>query len=199
MTTYPLTIPTSPGFTDVQIDLLRVTALSQSPYSLSQQAYEHPGAMWEANVSLPPMSRAQAGAWQAFIVSLHGRRGTFLMGKAAETSIRGTASTVLANGSASARATSMTVDGMGSGGTLKAGDYFEIASHLYMTAADVTANGSGQATLTFEPGLRNDVADNTSLVLTNPQGTWRLTADNVGWTINAARNYGISFSCIEAL
>lgn len=199
MTTYPVTPPSTPGFTQCTMRLVRATSMSESPYSFQQQVYEHFGARWEADCQLPPMSRAQAADWQAFMLSLRGRSGTFLMGKTAEASPRGTATAAVTNGAAFVRAATLVVDGMGNAKTLLAGDYFEIASHLYQIIQNVTSDASGNATLTFEPFLRANVADNTALVLTNPKGLWRMTDDRASWNMDAAMTYNMNYSCVEAL
>jgi hypothetical protein len=51
-------------------------------------------------------------------------------------------------------------------GTLKAGDLVKFAhSKVYMIVADVTADGSNEATLTIEPPLREALADNALVSL----------------------------------
>lgn len=65
---------------------------------------------------------------------------------------------------------SLTIDGATANvtGWLKAGDYFEVNGELKMLTADVNTNGSGQATLTFKPALRESPADNTAITVLNP-------------------------------
>lgn len=65
--------------------------------------------------------------------------------------------------------TSIPVDGMTTTtGTYKAGDIVTFAGHTqtYAIASDVTANGSGQVTLTISPPLKAAVADNAAVTLT---------------------------------
>ena len=68
--------------------------------------------------------------------------------------------TVLVNGVHAVGDTTITVDAMT--GTLKAGDFIKFAGHdkVYMVVADVTADGSNEATLTIEPPLLTALADN---------------------------------------
>ena len=49
-------------------------------------------------------------------------------------------------------------------GTLKAGDFVKFAhDKVYMVVADVTADGSNEATLTIEPPLITALADDSSV------------------------------------
>lgn len=198
MTSYPVAIPTSPGFQKVIVNLQYATSMTQSPFSGAQQSYDFGGSWWQAQCTLPPMSRAQAGQWKAFLLSLHGNYGTFTMGKAVDALPMGTATAATNNGGTVIRSNTMIVDAMGASKTLLRGDYFSVSNYLYMIIADVTANGSGQATLTFEPALRTAVADNTNLTLSSPQGTWRMAASDTGWTDDQMQTTGITFACLEA-
>ena len=75
--------------------------LSKSPFTGSQQTAEFDHRLWTVDLSLPPMKRAEAVEWQAFLLQLHGRRGTFLLGDPDAASARGSASgAILTNGSA---------------------------------------------------------------------------------------------------
>ena len=72
--TYPLTMPTSPAFTDTTFSLQRQVGINSSPFTGNQQVYEHSMALWKAVVTLPPMKRDQAGQWHSFFMKLHGIR-----------------------------------------------------------------------------------------------------------------------------
>lgn len=193
---YPLTIPNQ-EFASMSMRLVRATGFNESPFTFSQQVYQHSGAQWQAEVSLPPLTYAEAREWESFFISLRGRRGTFLMGNPAVTSPQGTVSTAVLSGAASANDTSITVDGMTSGDTILAGDYFQLDNHLYMSVEDTTFT-AGSGDIIFEPPLKADQADNTALTLANPKGLWRLSSDEFGWNINSASIYGFTFACVEA-
>ena len=59
---------------------------------------------------------------------------------------------------------------------MRAGDPFDVNGELKICAADVTSNGSGQATVEFFPELRSAPADNALLDLTDPSGVFRIPA-----------------------
>ena len=89
--------------------------------------------------------------------------------------------TLLVNGSHSAGDTTIAIDAFaGDGaGRLKAGDFISFASHtkVYMCVADVTADGSNEATVTIEPPLLVALADDSVVTYDNVPFTVHLTND----------------------
>jgi hypothetical protein len=178
--------------------------MSASPFSGQQQVYKHSGAYWTASVTLKRMTRAEAEYWICFFLKLNGRYGTFLMGDPAGATGRGTlGGTPLANGAQAAGSQSLVTDGWTAGATILAGDYLQAGSgttsRLYKNLSDVTANGSGQATLDVFPPLREALADNAAITKANAVGTWRLADNEMPFSIDEAKLYEMSFDCIEAI
>lgn len=78
--TYPLNTPTNIGIANITLMAENAVAVSQSPFTFAQQIVAHPGQRWAASISLPPMKRQDAENWIAFLLSLKGQVGTFLLG-----------------------------------------------------------------------------------------------------------------------
>lgn len=95
--TYPLSPPTNIGIANIILSADNATAISQSPFTFSQQVIKHQGERWRASVSLPPMKAVDAEYWVAFLLSLRGQYGTFRLGDPNYTSPRGTALTTKKN------------------------------------------------------------------------------------------------------
>ena len=185
----PLSFP-NVGIQSMSMRLRRVVAVAESPFTLDTQVYTHQGARWEAEISLPPLTHAEAKSIEGFIVGLKGREGTFTFGNPLDTS-------TLSNNtvsSAAIRAESFT---LGSGtAAVSAGTYFELNSFLYLVTSDKAA---GATTLNFQPPLRSAVTSSLVVKYNLPTTTWRMSANDFGWSINEASIYGFSFSCVEAL
>ena len=101
------------------------------------------------------------GELMAFIVKQRSGKENFTIIPPEVEDARGNVSgTVLVNGVHAVGDTTITVDAMT--GTLKAGDFIKFAGHdkVYMVVADVTADGSNEATLTIEPPLLTALANN---------------------------------------
>ena len=201
---YPLTLPTVTGIKTQNWAMERVVAVTESPFTNQEQVFEHEGAQWKATFTLPPMKKESASVWLAFLMSLRGRRGTFKIGDQDRKTIQGTATgTVLVRGAAQT-GNAINLDGFTASraNVFLAGDYIQINSYLYMVSANVTANGSGEATVYVEPSLRTGIEainDNTTVIYSNTTTVMRLDTNFTNWDSNHVSVYGISFSCSEAL
>lgn len=203
--TYPLALPSAPGFRTSRFEASNVVGMTASPFTYSQQVYVHQGARWAATLTLPPMKRAQAAAWCAFLVSLRGSYGTFLLGDPDAKTPQGVATgTPLVNG-ADQTGSQLVTDGWTAGqtGILKAGDYLQLGSgatsRLHMVLQDADSDGSGNATFDIWPPLRESPANNDPIVVSQTQGVFRLSTPDVGWDANEISVFGVSFAAIEAL
>lgn len=191
--TYPLAFPTHTGVRSIELRASNSVSFSQSPFTFQGQALHWGGEMWMLDVTLPPMKRADAEVWVAWLTSLRGRYGKFYAGDASTSSIRGTATVVTVSGSAGSSSLTVT-----SNGTLKAGDMIQIGDGADATLHKVLADLNGSGTLEVWPAIRKD-RTNTSVVLTAAKGVFRLASNETSWSINEASFYGISFSAMEAV
>ena len=183
-------------------------AVSESPFSYSQQVYKHQGMRWEADITLPPMKRDTAEQWTSFLLRMRGRYGTFLLGDPNGATPRGSAATTpgtpLVNGG-SQTGENLNIDGcpVSETGYLKAGDYIQLGSgataRLYKVLEDVDTDASGQATLNIFPNLRSSPSDDATVVVSDAKGVFRLSDSAMSWDINNASIYGVTFGAVEAL
>jgi hypothetical protein len=189
----------------MELRATNAVTVERSPFTYASQAQASAGQMWQADVSLPPMIRADAEQWVAWLVSLRGSFGTFTMGDPIGATPRGAiGGTPLVNG-ASQVGEDLAIDGCTANvtGWLRAGDYVQLgaasSATLHKVLADVNTNASGQATLLLWPHIRTAPANNATVVVTNTVGRWRLASNESSWSVNEASIYGISFSCMEAI
>lgn len=203
---YPLSLPSQLAFSRVTFRARSAVGVSQSPFTFAQQVYAHQGDLWEADLELPPMTRAYAEDWLAFLLALNGREGTFLLGDTLYTTPRGIATgTPLVKGASQTGRTLIT-DGwtISTTGILKAGDWFQLgtgsSSRLHKVVQDADANGAGEATLEIWPRLRSSPADNAALTTAAPKGLFRLASNVRAWSLDVGQLIsGFSFSAVEAI
>lgn len=202
--TYPLNMPSS-GIKSVRITPISVVSESRSPFTLAQQVQEHQGQLWQAEILLKPMKRANAEEWISFLLKLNGKRGTFLLGDPAGTTPRGLATgTPLVNG-AGQTGNSLVTDGWTASQTniLRAGDYIQLgtgsSARLYKNLEDVNSDGGGNATLTIWPNLRSSPGDNSAIVTASAKSNFRLATNEMAFDISDAMIYGIAFPATEAI
>lgn len=202
--TYPLSLPANVGGpAQIMISAENVVSQSSSPFTFSEQTYVHAGKRWLASVTLPPMKRERAEPWIAFLMSLKGRQGYFLLNDPNAINPQGSVSgTVLVSGGSQTGST-LVVDGVAPNlsNAFKAGDYIQLGSgasaRLHKVLADASANSSGIVNLEIWPDLRESPSDNAVVTYVSACGLFRLTGNVTSWNINQISSYGITFDCAE--
>lgn len=206
---YPRTFPTHKGVRGIHIRQRKVVGVSTAPSSLIAQTYEWPGERWEADFTLPPMSRADGEAWIAWLISLRGPVGSFLMGDPAGATARGSAAgtpgTPQVNGAQSARARTLDIKtGLGTvSNYLRAGDWISLGTgssrRLHKVLADASLS-SGNVTLDIWPSLRANVSNNDTVYVANATGRFMLAGNPTEYDIDVASLYRPNtIACIEDL
>jgi len=133
---------------------------------------------WAFTISVITSTRATAyGELMAFMVKQRSGKENFTVVPPEIEDARGNISgTVLVNGVHAVGDTTIAVDAMT--GSLKAGDFLKFAhDKIYMVVADVTADGSNEATITIEPPLTTALADDSSVTYDDVAFTVHLTND----------------------
>lgn len=188
---YPLALPTHTGFSDVELRAKNAVAYSRSPFTFAGQAFAYSGQMWQADITLPPMRRSDAEQWIAWLVSLRGQLGTFLLGDKISCEPRGTATSATISGSAGDNSVTVVMTG-----TLLAGDYLQLGSNGSATLHKVLQDQNGNGTLEIWPAIRTNQST-SSATLSSAQGLFMLSTNEQSWSISNAAVYGISFSAME--
>ena len=199
---YPLTLPTT-GIASIEWESGDNVAISASPFTNYEQVHRHPGHDLSAVVTLPPMKQVDAEIWIAWLRSLRGVEGTFLMGGPLKTSPLGSAGGTPLVAGADQVGDSIDIDGaaLSQTGWLKAGDYINLGAAAdgawHQVLVDVDTNGSGEATIDVWPSINIAPADNDPIVTSNTTGIFRLATNKINWSVNNASIYGISFSVTQ--
>ena len=137
---------------------------------------------WAFTISIITSTRSTAyGELMAFIVKQRSGKENFtIIPPELEDSRGNETGSVLVNGNQSAGDTTIAMDGFaGDGaGRFKAGDLIKFASHdkIYMVVTDVTSS-SNAATVTIEPPLIADIANDSAVTYDNVPFTVHLTND----------------------
>jgi hypothetical protein len=77
------------------------------------------------------------------------------------------------------------------------GDYLGILNRLYQVTAQVDSDGSGHASISIWPSLRDTLSDGTAINLVNTFGVFRLSSNKRQWHASPRQLTQISFSAIE--
>ncbi len=169
--------------------LLSNTQRFTSPLNGAVQTIELPGARWACSFGYETLLNADAAALQSFLAQLRGMANRAAIYYFARQQPLGVASgTPVVNGGGQTGA-SLNTAGWTAGvaGILKAGDFFGVNGELKMSIADASSNGSGVATIQFEPPLRASPPSGIALALnrptclmipTEPRSEWHIRAGN---------------------
>jgi hypothetical protein len=202
---YPLTMPTNFGMSKIELRAINAVAYSQSPFTFVGQVHAYAGQTWQADITLPNMKRDYAEEWVAFLVALRGHFGSFYLSDPLGKVARGTPTgTPLVNGAGQTGGT-LLLDGATPSvtGWLKAGDYIQLGSssgsrlHKVLLSAD--SDGSGNVTLELWPHMRAAPAGDSTVVVNNAKGLFRLSSNEQAWSINEISSYGITFGAMEVV
>jgi len=195
--------PTSPVASDAQIGSEQNTIVSVTT-SGRVQTRQIDGQKFTITLDYAPMTRANFAPIKAFLMKQRSRLNTFTIIPPVVSNAQGVATgTISVDGAISAGSTTCTIDGMtvSTTGILKAGDYFRFTGQekVYMAVEDLDADGTGSGTLTFEPPLRSDVANDVALVYDNVDFTVRLKNDIQEYNIVTNDLYKYQIDLIENL
>lgn len=212
--TYPLTMPTVTGMARISLRAINGTLLTRSPFTYKEQVQTFGAQRWEADISLPPMKRAAAETWIAWLMSLKGQRGTFYLSDPTAYTPRGSARDtntieVFNNGTTLVPANDtiyFDTDQNNVTGYLKAGDYIQLGTgadgtqHLHKVLQDVNTDENGGCEVVIWPNIRraaHKVDDYADIKVQNTAGIFRLNSSETTWDINQAQTYGLNFTAVE--
>lgn len=204
---YPLSLPAARGIARITLRGTSVTSQSMSPFTLQEQIQVFPGQKWSATIDLPPMRREDAEQWNAFLLSLNGRQGTFLMGDPAGYYPQGVGGGFPEVDGSAQQGNVLNVKGCPTSTVnwLKAGDYLQLNSiannrqRLHKVLQNVDTDSDGLASLVIWPNLRESPVDEDSLIIINARGEFRLQNSYTEWSIQPLPTYNQSIAVGEAL
>lgn len=195
--TYPLSLPSGLFPNRARVTPRSIVGVSASPFTGQQQVYAHQGQWWELDLSFGPLSREKGERLAAFLLSLNGRQGTFVLAPPGADTPRGTAASATVSGGSQTGST-LTVTGSG---TLKAGDWLQLGSgstaRLHRNLADASL-GLG-TTLDIWPRLRSSPTNGATVTIVGAVGLWRLASNDVAHDLVPPFTYSIAIPCVEAL
>ena len=202
--TYPLSVPSTGRFIQFSLTAQNAVAYSQSPFTFAGQAHAYSGQMWQLDATLRPMKRSEAEPWIAFLTSLRGQVGTFLIGDSLGCRSRGLASTFLGTPvitSQSGGTISVTGASASKTGWLLAGDYIQIgtgsSATLHKVLQDASTDAGGNVSLEIWPHVRGTRSG--AIAVSDTVGNFRLSGNSITRPSDSQGIYSISFSAMEAV
>lgn len=163
-----ITYPSSPKPNGMAWRLVIPSQTNVSEWTGRRQTIASGRGWWECQLSLPPIvGTLNVNAWRSFIAKSRGKANDFQI-PVDPTAQSASTATPLVNGAGQTGRT-LNSDGWPLSTTvLVAGQFITINNQLLQLTENVTSNGSGVATLTFEPPIRVAPSDNAAIEFKNP-------------------------------
>ena len=190
-----MSYPTTPEFSAVNVKSTSAN-ISSTTRSGRMQVRGIGAQKWSFTAKYNDLKREEFAPVYAFIMTLDGQRNSFDITPPVISNTSGTASgTVQANGAHTIGDNTITIDGLT--GTIKAGDFVKFAGHskVYM----VTAERDGAGTLTIQPALLSNVANNEQVIYNNVPFKMRLENDVQEFGLSSFDNYQFELDMIEVI
>jgi hypothetical protein len=181
------------------------TQTHTSPFDGTVQTLALPGARWEATLTWRTLPPAEYRLLEAFLASLGGMAGRFFYGPIhAPRRATGGGSPAINGGSQTG--STLSISGFSaSAQAFLAGDWLSYTDtsnrrRLHQVTANVTANGSGVASVPMAPAIRRAGANGAAVNIASPTGTFMLASDDAGEIqVRAPLLGAVSISIVEAL
>lgn len=191
-----MSYPTSPVFRTVNLQSISPTLVSESA-SGKLQARQIAGQRWSFTASYPPLTRSEFAPVSAFIMQQRGRLNTFTIEiPVVSDSVSSATGTLAVNGAVTAGNTVIAVDGLT--GSLELGDLVKFDGHdkVYMVVAK---SGTNMTSMTIEPPLVEDIADDEEVIYNDVPMKVRLNNDvqEFGLRTDSLVSYEVDF--VEAI
>lgn len=189
MTTYPLASPASFGFAEVQWQPDSNSARGKNPWSKADALQIYDGACWRAVVTLCASDRFEGRQLRAWLTSIEGARGTFLLGDPDNMPMGAAATSpgtpVVDGAGQTGRLLDLAGLPLSTPGWLLAGDYLQRgtgkAARLHLLTADLDSDALGKGTAELWPPVDPAPADGTEIVVTAPQGLFAFASAPPPW------------------
>ena len=192
-----ITFPSEPAAQAVSWTLVQPAQTNVSQWTGQRQTLASNRGWWECEYTLPPIvGTTNANPWRSFLAKTQGQTNDFqvLVDPVAQSSA---SATPLVNG-AGQTGRSLVTDGWPLSTTvLYAGQYVTIGNQLLQLTADVVSDGTGAATISFEPPIRVSPANNTAIEFKNPYCLMYLK-EKPAISVEAGYVYSLSLSLRES-
>lgn len=199
-------LPTKPGFRTVELKGTDTVAKVSSPFTGQTQAQKWPGAdSWQANFTLPPMRPDSADPWICALLACRGIANAFLLGdpdkKAPTGNLLGSLPKVDGTSSDFNKAGAEVLHLKGfkasTAGVLLPGNHLQIGYRLHRVLERVNSDSAGKASFQIYPTLREQPADNASVIFNNPRGLFRRADNTQPWSYDYKRLVAVSINAVE--
>lgn len=170
--------PSIPKIQSMTWRLVQPTQVNISGWTGGRQALASNRGWWEATANIPPIvGERNFLEWRRFLAQSRGMANTFKVPFVTENQSVYSGLTPRVNGAGQTGRTIATDGWRANSTVLRAGQAVNIGDQLVVLTADVTANGSGEASIEIEVPVRAATTDNTLITYQRPYCVMYLTEE----------------------
>lgn len=163
-----ITFPANAIISEMQWRLIMPSQTNISGWTGQRQTLASNRGWWECQLSLAPIvGQVAARPWRSFLAQARGSANDFRV-PAFPRDQSALTNTVTVQGANQTGRSIVTAGWPNSTTVLQAGDYITINDQLLQLTANVTSNGSGVATVSFEPPIRTSPVNGAPVVYKRP-------------------------------
>lgn len=192
-------LPTLPTIWEAKPRLVQFNTMLTPTLGGPEQRVQRMGTRFAVDITLPALNPTSARSVLAAVLKAQSLGSTVTVAWP-QLSFATAIGTPLVNG-ASQTGSSLVIDGLTPSVTIPAGVFFSVTvsgrSYLYAVTDAVTANGSGQATLSIAPMLRASPADNAALSFATPTIEGFLPDSAASWSLEMLTSSSFTLSIQE--
>lgn len=194
-----IAFPATPAIQSATWRYVRPTQVNTSGWTGGRQVLASNRGWWEASIAIPPIVGEKAfQAWRGFIAETRGAANDFQVPYvAANQTVWGGYSPKINGAGQTGR--DIITDGWPISRTvLRKGQAVNIGSQLCILTADLTTNGSGQATISIADPVRNATTDNADIEYQRPYCLMYLAEDAI-YSTAPGMVFGLTLELSESL
>jgi hypothetical protein len=196
-----LAMPLTPGGRQNDWSMVNIVGAVSNPYTGRQQIQSWSAGYWECIVTMPPMTRIQAGSWISFLAQCGGQNAVFLFGDGLGVNAQGSAGGSPVIDGSFQQPYKLTTSGWTPNqfAVLSPGDWIQIGNRLYSCLDQAASDGSGNASFAIWPQIREVPPNGTPIITQGAQGLFRMKNNVQKYSASYLRTYGLSFEIREAI
>lgn len=190
-----LTLPTDPPPANMGIALISAKNVLTPAFGDGEQELLRKGSRYALTFQMPPLSYLESMGWDDLMAE-----GDTVVMKVHQPGFEtGAPGTPRVNG-AGQSGSALVIDGLTNGYVIRKGQFLSVITlgrrFLYRAKANVTANGSGQATVLLRTMLRFPPADNDVVEIADPK-VEGFVRDLGEWSVGVDHLVGLQFTVRE--
>lgn len=196
-----LAMPLTPGNRQADWSMVNIVGNVPNPFTGKVQVQSWSAGYWECIVTMPPMTRIQAGAWIAFLAQCGGQNAVFLFGDGLGKAPQGSAAGIPVTTGSFQQPYNLTTRGWTPNqfAVLSPGDWIQIGNRMYQCLDQTSTDGAGNASFAIWPQIREQPPSGTAIVTQGAQGLFQMKNNVQKYSVSYLRTYGLSFEIREAI